>query len=190
MAKPRIIRPMKAILGMEFPRNAEWDAGHIPCAATYNRVRITVKKEDNDRFTVKAVGFSGAKRLVELDVAVFPCETCAKAFALCIVFSPGYAVCEKHNRDGFSEADIFDGLVVALRSAMGIGEEWQTLDEGSKHRVKLTTREILDGKLEWAKVVDTWHMVIDQNPLENLSYLIRYWRSLLSVNTASWGVGG
>lgn len=178
----RIIRSTKAITGIEPSIGSEWDAGYLPCGAAYSRVRITVKKEADAQWTVYAFGFRGGETLLTHFIAHFTCETCAKAFALCLVFGSDYATCEIHGRQ-FSSNDIFEGTLIIMRAAMGICDEaWHAIDEGSRHRVLWVVRQILDGQLQWERAINAWGFTENSALPPNLNTLIRFWHAELMLS--------
>lgn len=101
MAQLRVVRSSKEIMGVDDYVGAEWDAGYVPIAASHRRCRVTVRKDASDKFSVYCVASRGDTKLASWDIKTFPCETCAKAFSLCLVFGDDYAACRVHDRDGF-----------------------------------------------------------------------------------------
>jgi len=154
MTEAKIVKPSKEIWGVEPKVGDEWDAGNLPYGCAYRRVRVTVRKDTSDKWTVFCVSYRGAERLNERVITVLTCETCAKALALCLVFGSGYAVCVDHH--GVDDGTLFDGTVAILLSAMGIGRSWDALDEGSRHRILWAARQIADGQLDWQKAIAAW----------------------------------
>jgi len=177
MKEAKIIKPTKEVMGVEPKVGDEWDAGNVPYGCAYRRVRVTVRKDASDKWTVFCVGYKGAEKLDERVITVLPCETCAKALALCLVFGSGYAACVDHDRNGLDERALFDGTVAILLSAMGIGWSWDALDEGSRHRILWAARQIADGQLDWQKVIAAWEraeQIAKQRGL-SLNAAVRYW---------------
>jgi hypothetical protein len=180
MMEAKIIRPTKEILGVEPKVGDEWDAGSVPAACAFRRVRVTVRKEETG-WKVFCVAYKGAEKLqaegdygFERCIAVLPCECCAKALALCLVFGSDYAVCFEHDRYGIPETLLFDGVFGILLSAMNIGGRgWDRMDEGSKHRVLWVVRQIVDGQLDWQKVISAWEKTEAKGLPLNAA--IRYW---------------
>jgi hypothetical protein len=163
MKEAKVVQPTKAIWGIEPKIGDEWDVGNVPFGCAYRRVRVTVRREETG-WKVFCVAYKGAEKLkaegdygFERCLAVLPCECCAKALALCLVFGSGYATCVDHDRYGIPETLLFDGVVGILLSAMNIsGRDWDRLDEGSQHRLLWAARQILDGELDWQKVISAW----------------------------------
>jgi hypothetical protein len=163
MKEAKVVQPTKAIWGIEPKIGDEWDVGNVPFGCAYRRVRVTVRREETG-WKVFCVAYKGAEKLkaegdygFERCLAVLPCECCAKALALCLVFGSGYATCVDHDRYGIPETLLFDGVFGILLSAINIGGRgWDRLDEGAKHRVLWAARQILDGELDWQKVISAW----------------------------------
>jgi len=133
---------------------AEWDAGYVPAGAAHRRCRVTVRKDAKDCWTVYAVAFKGSEKLAAWNILSFPCETCAKAFGLCLVFGDGYAECSVHGQTGFHAGDTFAGRLAVLCCLMGIDKAtYNSLAGGSTHRLAWVARLISDGQLTWQKVV-------------------------------------
>jgi hypothetical protein len=180
MKEAKVVRPTKEILGVEPKVGDEWDAGSVPAACAFRRVRVTVRKEETG-WKVFCVAYKGAEKLqaegdygFERCIAVLPCETCAKALALCLVFGSDYAACVEHDRYGIPETLLFDGVFGILLSAMNIGGRgWDRLDEGSKHRVLWVVRQIVDGQLDWQKVISAWEKTEAKGLPLNAA--VRYW---------------
>ena len=163
MKEAKIVRPTKAVMGVEPKVGDEWDAGYVPNGCAYRRVRVTVRKEESG-WKVFCVAYKGAEKLLpegnygfERCIAVLPCETCAKALALCLVFGSDYAACVEHDREGIYDTLLFNGVFGVLLSALNIsGRDWDRLDEGSRHRILWAARQIVDGQLDWQKVIQAW----------------------------------
>jgi hypothetical protein len=180
MMEAKIIRPTKEILGIEPKIGDEWDAGSVPFGCAFRRVRVTVRREETG-WKVFCVAYRGAKKLQAEDdygfercIAVLPCETCAKALALCLVFGSDYAACVEHDRYGIPETLLFDGVFGILLSVLNIGGRgWDRLDEGAKHRVLWAARQILDGKLDWQKAIAAWEKTEAKGLPLNAA--IRFW---------------
>jgi hypothetical protein len=126
MKEAKVVKPSREIWGVEPKVSDEWDAGSVPSACAFRRVRVTVRKEETG-WKVFCVAYRGAEKLraegdygFERCLAVLPCECCAKALALCLVFGSGYAVCPDHDRYGIPETLLFDGVFLVLLSAMNI----------------------------------------------------------------------
>jgi hypothetical protein len=172
LKEAKIVKPTKEILGIEPKVGDEWDAGNLPCGCAYRRVRVTVRKDDDDKWTVFCVAYRGAERLNERVITVLPCETCAKALALCLVFGSGYAVCVDHDDDRLDNETLFDGTVAILLSALSIGS-WDALDEGSRHRILWAVHQILGGELDWQKAIAAWEKTEAKGLPLNAA--IRFW---------------
>jgi len=141
-------------MGVDNYVGAEWDAGNIPATVAYRRCRVTVRKDATDCWTVYAVAFKGSEKLAAWEIRSFPCETCAKAFGLCLVFGDGYAECSTHGQTGFHDGDTFAGRLAVLCCLMGIDKAtYDSLSGGSTHRLAWVARLISDGQLTWQKVV-------------------------------------
>jgi hypothetical protein len=174
MKEAKVVQPTKAIWGIEPKIGDEWDAGSVPFGCAYRRVRVTVRKDADDKWTVFCVAYRGAERLDERVIAVLPCETCAKALALCLVFGSDYAACVDHDRD--HNAWVFGGVLNILLSAMNINDrDLVMLDEGSRHRILWAARQILDGELDWQKAIAAWEK-IEAKGLP-LNAAIRFWNA-------------
>ena len=157
MAGARVVRSSKEIMGVDDFIGAEWDAGYIPAGAAHRRVRVTVRKDASDKFVVYCVAHRGDIKLASWDIKTFPCETCAKAFALCLVFGSDYASCNVHDRDGFHDGDLFDGRVAVLCCLMGVDKEaYRSWSDYAIHRVAWIVRLISDGQLDWLTVIRAW----------------------------------
>lgn len=168
--KMKVVKSTKQVMGVEPTIGSEWDAGYIPSGSAYHGVRVTVRKDAENLWTVYCIGRKGDEILVEWSIAEFDCETCAKAFALCLVFGKDYAGCIYHLQDAFDEGDLLCGTERMLLSAMGINPEaWTLLDEGSRHRVLWTARELLDGRKEWGKVIANWDAALEFSKERRLS---------------------
>jgi hypothetical protein len=180
MKEAKVVQPTKAIWGIEPKIGDEWDVGNVPFGCAYRRVRVTVRREETG-WKVFCVAYKGAEKLkaegdygFERCLAVLPCECCAKALALCLVFGSGYATCVDHDRYGIPETLLFDGVVGILLSAMNIGGRgWDRLDEGSQHRLLWAARQILDGQLDWQKAIAAWERTEAKGLLLNAA--IRHW---------------
>ena len=161
MKEAKIVRPTKAVMGVEPKVGDEWDAGYVPNGCAYRRVRVTVRREENG-WKVFCVAYKGAEKWrgegdygFERCIAVLPCETCAKALALNIAFGADYSICHEH--EGLSETLMQDGVFAVLLTVLNIaGRDYQKLDEGSQHRLKWAAHEILHGKLDWQKAIAAW----------------------------------
>lgn len=157
----RVIKSSK-IWGIEQAEGTEWDAGYVPYGVAGRCAKVIVRK--NASWTVYCLGRRGGETLSCHTLMTFSCETCAKAFALCLVHGFDHASCNEHGRNGFSESDLFDAFVKVLLSAMGIDENmWTSLDDGAKHRLMWVAREIVDEKKNFAKVVAIWDYTQKEN---------------------------
>jgi len=170
LKEAKIVKPSREIWSVTPKVGDEWDAGNLPFGCAYRRVRVTVRKDADDKWTVFCVAYRGAERLNERVITVLPCETCAKALALCLVFGSGYAVCVDHDR--LDNETLFDGTVAILLSALSI-RSWDALDEGSRHRILWAARQILDGQLDWQKVISAWEKTEAKGLPLNAA--IRFW---------------
>ena len=175
----RTIRPSRETTGVERKEGYEWDAGYVPDPASYRRARVTVHK-DADRWEVTFVAYVGAKKLFEQDsvIAVFDCETCAKAFALNLIFGHDYAGCAEHSNEFISEDDLFTGTVSLLMGVLGISEQ-TTLDEETIDLIVSVAHKISSGRTDWYSAVDIWEQLEDARKLMSLKESIKVWHSLL-----------
>ena len=175
----RTIKPSQEITGVEPREGCEWDAGYVPDPASYRRARISVRKE-SDKWEVTFVAYLGAKKLFEHDsvIAVFDGETCAKAFALNLVFGHDYASCAAHSNEFISEDDLFTGTVSLLMGVLGISEQ-VVLDEGTVDLIVSVAHEIFAGLLDWHSAVELWEQLEDARKLMSLNESIKAWHSLL-----------
>jgi len=175
----RTIKPSQAITGVEPKEGYEWDAGYVPDPASYRRARISVRK-DADKWEVTFVAYLSAKRLFEQDsvIAVFDCETCAKAFALNLIFGQNYAGCAEHSNEFISEDDLFTGTVSLLMGVLGISEQI-ALDEETVDYITAIAHEIFTGRIDWHSAVELWEQFEDVRKLMSLSESIKAWHSLL-----------
>jgi len=171
MKEAKIVRPTNQVMGVEPKVGDEWDAGYVPNGCAYRRVRVTVRKEEKG-WKVFCVGYKGAETLSKRILHASNCETCAKAFALQLVFGKGYAVCVEHESSRINDVALFDGTVTVLLTAMDI-KDWDALDEGSRHRILWAARQIVDGQLDWQKAINAWERT-EQKGL-SLNAAIRYW---------------
>ena len=157
MAGARVVRSSKEIMGVDDFIGAEWDAGYIPAGAAHRRVRVTVRKDASDKFVVYCVAHRGDIKLASWDIKTFPCETCAKAFALCLVFGSDYAACSVHERGGFGDSLLFDGSLAVICCLMGVSKtDYVGLDDYVLHRVKWVVRLIMDGQVSWLDAIRAW----------------------------------
>jgi len=175
----RTIRPSQEITGVEPKEGYEWDAGYVPDPASYRRARISVRKE-SDKWEVTFVAYLGAKKLFEQDsvIAVFDCETCAKAFALNLIFGQDYAGCAEHANEFISEDDLFTGTISLLMGVLGISEQ-VALDEETVDLIVSIAHEISSGRIDWYSAVDIWEELEDARELMSLNESIKAWYSLL-----------
>jgi hypothetical protein len=175
----RTIKASREITGIEPKEGYEWDAGYVPDPASYRRARITVRK-DADRWEVTFVAYLGAKKLFEQDsvIAVFDCETCAKAFALNLVFGHDYAGCAEHSNEFISEDDLFSGTVSLLMGVLGISEQ-VAIDEETVDRVVSVAQKIFAQQLDWHSAVELWEQFEGARKLMSLDEAIKAWHSLL-----------
>ncbi len=157
MAGARVVRSSKEIMGVDDFVGAEWDAGYVPFGAAHRRCRVTVRKDAKNRWTVYAVAAKGDFKLAAWDILQFPCETCAKAYSLSLVFGDGYAECSVHGQTGFHAGDTFTGRLAMLCCLMGIDKAtYNSLSTGSMHRLSWLARLISDGQLTWQRVIRAW----------------------------------
>jgi hypothetical protein len=157
MKEVKIVKPTKEIVGIEPKVGDEWDAGSVPSACAFRRVRVTVRKEETG-WKVFCVAYKGAEKLLGdfgVTIGVFDCETCAKAFALCLVFGSDYAACVFHDRENIADDLLLDGTLLMLLAVMGL-RDLHGIDEGSVHRLTWAARQILDGELDWQKAIAAW----------------------------------
>jgi hypothetical protein len=174
LKEAKIVKPTKEILGIEPKVDDEWDAGSVPFGCAFRRVRVTVRREETG-WKVFCVAYKGAEKLLGdygFTISMFDCETCAKAFALCLVFGSGYAVCVDHDRENISDALLFDGTLLMLLAVMGL-RDLHGIDEGSVHRLTWAARQILDGELDWQKAIAAWERTEAQGLPLNAA--IRFW---------------
>jgi hypothetical protein len=174
MKEAKIVKPTKEILGIEPKIGDEWDAGSVPFGCAYRRVRVTVRREETG-WKVFCVAYRGAEKLLGdygVTIGVFDCETCAKAFALCLVFGSGYAVCVDHDRENISDALLFDGTLLMLLAVMGLWD-LHGIDEGSVHRILWAAHKILGGELDWQKAIAAWEKTEAKGLPLNAA--IRFW---------------
>jgi hypothetical protein len=158
MKEAKVVKPTKEILGIEPKVGDEWDAGNLPFGCAYRRVRVTVRKDADDKWTVFCVAYRGAEKLLgdyRVTISMFDCETCAKALALCLVFGSDYAACVFHDRENIADDLLLDGTLLMLLATMGL-RDLHSIDEGSVHRILWVARQILDGELNWQKVISAW----------------------------------
>ena len=161
MKEAQVVKPSREIWGVEPKVGDEWDAGNVPFGCAYRRVRVTVRKDADDKWTIFCVAYRGAEKLLGdygFTIGMFDCETCAKAFALCLVFGSGYAACVFHDRENISDALLLDGTLLMLLAVMGL-RDLHGIDEGSVHRLTWAARQILDGELDWQKAIAAWEKV-------------------------------
>jgi hypothetical protein len=157
MAQTRVVRSSKEISGVADFVGSEWDAGYVPFGAAFHRCRVTVRKDSEKLWTVYALASKGDTKLATWEILQFPCETCAKAYGLDLVFGDGYASCIVHNRTGFHEGDTFAGRVAMLCCLMGIDKAtYNSLQVGSTHRISWVARLISDKQLTWQHVIRAW----------------------------------
>jgi hypothetical protein len=157
MKEAKVVKPTREVMGVEPRVGDEWDAGNVPFGCAYRRVRVTVRKEETG-WKVFCVAYKGAEKLLGdygVTIGMFDCETCAKAFALCLVFGSDYAACVFHDRKNIADALVFDGTLLMLLAVMGL-RDLHGIDEGSVHRLTWAARQILDGELDWQKVISAW----------------------------------
>jgi hypothetical protein len=175
----RTVKASREITGIEPKEGYEWDAGYVPDPASYRRARITVHK-DADRWEVKFVAYLGAKKLFEQDsvIAVFDCETCAKAFALNLIYGQDYASCAEHFNEFISEDDLFTGTVSLLMGVLGISEQ-VALDEETVGLIVSVAHEIFAGQLDWHSAIELWEQLEGARKLMSLNESIKAWHSLL-----------
>jgi hypothetical protein len=171
LKEAKIVKPTKEILGIEPKIGDEWDAGSVPFGCAYRRVRVTVRKEETG-WKVFCVAYRGAERLDERVIAVLPCETCAKALALCLVFGSDYAACVFHDRENIADALLFDGTLLMLLAVMGL-RDLHGINEGSVHRILWAAHKILDGELDWQKAIAAWEKTEAKGLPLNAA--IRFW---------------
>jgi len=159
MSEVRVVRSSKEIMGVEDAVGSEWDAGYVPFGATHRHCRVTVRKDAADCWRVYAVAAKGDEKLASWDILSFPCETCAKAFALCLVFGDDYAACVNHGQDEFNEANTYAGRLAILCCLMGISEaDYAHLSGGAMHRIYEVARLISLGQIEWQKAIRAWEL--------------------------------
>jgi hypothetical protein len=157
MKEVMVVKPSREIWGVEPKVGDEWDAGNVPFGCAFRRVRVTVRREETG-WKVFCVAYKGAEKLLGdygVTIGMFDCETCAKAFALCLVFGSDYAACVFHDRKNIADALVFDGTLLMLLAVMGL-RDLHGIDEGSVHRLTWAARQILDGELDWQKVISAW----------------------------------
>jgi hypothetical protein len=174
MKEAKVVKPTREVMGVEPRVGDEWDAGNVPFGCAYRRVRVTVRKEETG-WKVFCVAYKGAEKLLGdygVTIGMFDCETCAKAFALCLVFGSDYAACVFHDRKNIADALVFDGTLLMLLAVMGL-RDLHGIDEGSVHRLTWAARQILDGELDWQKVISAWERAEAQGLPLNAA--IRYW---------------
>jgi hypothetical protein len=159
MSQFRVIRSSREISGVKDLVGSEWDAGYVPFEDAFRRCRVTVRKDAKKLWTVYALAFKGDKKLATWEILRFPCEICAKAFALDLVFGDGYASCAVHNRDGFHDGDTFAGRVAMLCCLMGIDKAtFYSLQGDSMHRICRVARLIGDKQLTWQRAIMAWEL--------------------------------
>jgi hypothetical protein len=175
----RTVKASREITGIEPKEGYEWDAGYVPDPASYRRARITVRKE-SDKWEVTLVAYVGAKKWFEQDsvIAVFDCETCAKSFALNLIFGHDYANCAEHLNAFVSEDDLFTGTVSLLMGVLGISEQI-ALDEEAVDRIVSVAHEIFAQQLDWHSAVELWEQLEGARKLMSLNESIKAWYSLL-----------
>ncbi len=175
------VRSTKAIMGIEPAIGSEWDAGYLPAAYVHRAVRVTVRKDAADRWVIYTLSRKGTETLDCVTITTLPCETCAKALALCLTFGQDYAECCEHQRDAITPDALFDGTVALLRCALGLSSAWASLDDGARQRLLWTARELLDGVKRWEKVMAAWDYVRQRYPDAALNTLVRFWHSDLMM---------
>jgi hypothetical protein len=153
----KVIRSSREISGIDDPIGSEWDAGYIPDAPSHRRCRVTVRKDASDKFSVYCVASKGDIKLASWDIKTFPCETCAKAFSLCLVFGDDYAACRVHDRQEFSGRHLFDGSLIILLSLMGVSRsEAGGFDDYVWHRLGEVVYLIRNERVPWSYVIRAW----------------------------------
>jgi hypothetical protein len=175
----RTIRSSRETTGVEPKAGYEWDAGYVPDPASYRRARVTVRK-DADRWEVTFAAYLGAKKLFEQEgvIAVFDCETCAKAFALNLVFGHDYANCAEHSNEFISEDDLSTATTSLLMGVLGISEQ-TTLDGETVDCIVSVAQKIATERLDWHSAVELWEQLEDARKLMSLNESIKVWHSLL-----------
>jgi hypothetical protein len=89
-----------------------------------------------------------------------------------LVFGSDYAACVFHNRENIADALLFDGTLLMLLAVMGL-RDLHGIDEGSVHRLTWAARQILDGELDWQKVISAWERTEAKGLPLNAA--VRYW---------------
>jgi hypothetical protein len=175
----RTIRPSREITGVEPKDGYEWDAGYVPDPASYYRARVTVRKEAK-RWEVISVVYFGAKKMLpqEITIAAFDCETCAKAFALNLIFGRDYAACAEHSNEFISEDSLVAGTVSLLMSILGSSEP-TVLDRETIDAIVSVAQKILSQQIDWHSVVDIWEQLIDVRMVRSFNEAVKVWYSLM-----------
>ncbi len=180
---PQVIKPTKQIVGVEPAVGSEWDAGWLPTGYVHRAIRVSVRKDANERWTIYALSSKGSEVLEKREILSLPCECCAKAFALSILYGKDYAQCYEHAHSVITEGALFDATLLLLQCALGLGVEWEMIeDEGAKQRVMWTARELLEGVQEWGKVLGAWEFVQNLYPHASTSTLLRLWFNEISFH--------
>jgi len=150
----KVVRSSKEIAGIEMKVGDEWDAGYIPAGAAHRRCRVTVRKDAPYRWSVYAISFLGNKKLASWDILTFQCETCAKAFASCVVSKDKNAECPIHKQDGFSDSDTYTARVAVLCCLFGLSQaDFVSLPPDAIWMLLSAAHRISDSRLTWQHVM-------------------------------------
>ncbi len=177
----QVVLSVKTITGVEPCVGSEWDAGYLPAASAHRSIAVTVRRDGTGSWAIKACSRKGTETIDCVTIAVLPCETCAKALALCLIGGRDYAACCEHGQSAITESALFDATLELLKCALGLSTAWASLEEGAHHRVLWVARELLDGQKAWGKVMAVWDAERAERPNLSLSAAVRSWFTTLTL---------
>jgi len=152
LKKAHVIKPPSKIIGDRMKVEDEWEGGYLLPWSAPRQVKVAAKKGAEDEWIVYYVAYEGGEERSTRTLYTSKCETCAKVFARQLVFGKGYSFCPKHRSSEIEDAALFNGTVALLLAAVGI-ENWDALDEDLKDVISWIARQLMNGKIEWEKVV-------------------------------------
>jgi len=181
----KVVKPSKEIVGVDDFVGTEWDAGYIPAGSAYRRCRVTVRKDAPYKWSVYAISFLGNKKLTSWDILTFQCETCAKAFASCVVSKDKNAECPIHKQDGFSDADIYAARLAVLCCLFGLSQaDFVSLPPGAIGELHSAARLISNSQLTWQHVMKAIKVAEQLRSKYSLSWevtMIRFYHKIEQV---------
>jgi hypothetical protein len=170
LVSSRVIWSSKGVLGERDFAWIEWEKGDVRFEVTHPRCRVAVRKTEQGHWMVYTTTPRDRANPVTWDIRPFLCESCAKAFSLCIIFGDDFASCTTHSRNCFHYGDLFNGRLAFLCCLVGLSRPaFNSLQRSLINQVIWLVRLISSGQFTWEKVIRAWEFAEQFAKQRNIS---------------------